>query len=183
MPDLTIGEALEEFLKSSSEAEEIRKELIRFSLRYGKERHLFTLNIEEIEEFVRGIKKAAERRKYIEALEKFFGFAAERGWLSANPAALLRRGMPSAKPRPSPAVRKPSPSAFLTEEGREKLRREMDMLLKEKQKVLEEMRRAAEDKDFRENAPYHAAKERLAQIESRIREIKLTLSLAQQAET
>ena len=38
------------------------------------------------------------------------------------------------------------------------------------------MQRASADKDFRENAPYHAAKEELAAVQSRINMLRDTIS-------
>jgi transcription elongation factor GreA len=40
------------------------------------------------------------------------------------------------------------------------------------------MQRAAADKDFRENAPYHAAKEELANVQTRINSLRATISAA-----
>jgi len=40
------------------------------------------------------------------------------------------------------------------------------------------MQRAAADKDFRENAPLHAARNRKAQLEGRIKELESTLEIA-----
>src|SRR5438094_1691719 len=40
------------------------------------------------------------------------------------------------------------------------------------------MRRAAADKYFRENAPYDAAKQRLSEVQTRINDIRKTLSAA-----
>jgi transcription elongation factor GreA len=55
----------------------------------------------------------------------------------------------------------------------------LDVLKEERTAVTEDIKRAMEDKDFRENAPLEAAKERQGIIESRIRELENTLATAQ----
>lgn len=52
------------------------------------------------------------------------------------------------------------------------MRAELTSLLAQRPTIAEEIRLAAHDKDFRENAPLHAAKDKQAHIESRIREIE-----------
>jgi len=54
----------------------------------------------------------------------------------------------------------------------------LEGLLKERVTVTEQMRKAAADKDFRENAPLHAAREQKSHIEGRIQEMESTLARA-----
>ena len=54
----------------------------------------------------------------------------------------------------------------------------LESLLKERVHVTDQIRRAAADKDFRENAPLHAAREQKSHIEGRILEIQGVLSAA-----
>ncbi len=68
---------------------------------------------------------------------------------------------------------------YLTKEGYEKLRSELEQLqTKERPKVVDAIARAREFGDLSENAEYAAAKERQMQLEGRIAEIheKLTRS-------
>jgi len=66
----------------------------------------------------------------------------------------------------------------LTREGIEALRGELDTLVSQRSGVREEIRKAMLDKDFRENAPLDAAKDKQGHIEARIREIEATLKRA-----
>jgi transcription elongation factor GreA len=66
----------------------------------------------------------------------------------------------------------------LTPEGHEALQAEMEALEAQRPQVREEIRLARQDKDFRENAPLDAAREKQAHLESRIQEIKETLKQA-----
>lgn len=60
---------------------------------------------------------------------------------------------------------------YLTREGREKLIKELEELQKRKPQIQDEIARAREHGDLRENAEYHAAKETLTNLMRRIMEL------------
>ena len=66
----------------------------------------------------------------------------------------------------------------VTAEGHQALKAELETLKSQRPQVREEIRRAMLDKDFRENAPLDAAKEKQGHLESRIREIEEKLKQA-----
>lgn len=66
----------------------------------------------------------------------------------------------------------------ITKEGLEKLKAEQDKLTNKRPQVLERMTQAREQGDLSENAGYHAAKEELAFIDHRLRELKLLIRSA-----
>jgi transcription elongation factor GreA len=68
--------------------------------------------------------------------------------------------------------------ATLTTQGYAKLERELDDLKNQRSQVIEEMQKAAIDKDFRENAPLAAARERKSHLDGRIKEIESILNQA-----
>ncbi len=68
---------------------------------------------------------------------------------------------------------------YLTREGRNKLIEEMERLQARKPLIQEELARAREHGDLRENAEYHAAKESLTNLGKRIAELESKLSRAQ----
>ena len=65
---------------------------------------------------------------------------------------------------------------YLTKEGLVKLQAEHQSLLKQKRELTEEVSKAAAMGDLRENAEYHAARERLQHVAKRLAELdgKLT---------
>lgn len=68
----------------------------------------------------------------------------------------------------------------MTQKGYDKLRGELNQLQKvERLEVIEAIGRAREHGDLRENAEYHAAKERQGHVEGRIMELKDKLSRAE----
>ena len=68
---------------------------------------------------------------------------------------------------------------YLTRDGRNKLIEELNRLQKRKPQIQDEIARAREHGDLRENAEYHAAKEALTNLMQRIAEIDSKLSRAQ----
>jgi transcription elongation factor GreA len=67
---------------------------------------------------------------------------------------------------------------YLTRDGRRKLIEELEMLKTRRPTISEEIGRAREHGDLKENAEYHAAKETLANIQKRIALIESKLSSA-----
>lgn len=65
---------------------------------------------------------------------------------------------------------------FLTKEGLVKLRTEHAQLMKSKTQLTEEVNKAAAMGDLRENAEYHAARERLQHVAKRLAELDNKLS-------
>jgi len=68
---------------------------------------------------------------------------------------------------------------YLTKAGKEKLLQELEALQKRKPEVQEEIARAREHGDLKENAEYHAAKETLTNIMRRIADLDAKISSAQ----
>ena len=66
----------------------------------------------------------------------------------------------------------------LTAQGYAKLESELAKLKSQRSRVIEEIQKAAADKDFRENAPLAAAREQKAHLEGRIQQIESTLNQA-----
>ena len=63
-------------------------------------------------------------------------------------------------------------ATYLTKQGLEKLQAEQRSLLKQKHRLTEEVSQAAAMGDLRENAEYHAARERLQHVAQRLVEIE-----------
>ena len=66
---------------------------------------------------------------------------------------------------------------LFTKEGFASLEEELDKLIKRRPQVVINLTNAREQGDLSENAGYHAAKEELGQIDSRVKEIKYLLRL------
>ncbi len=68
---------------------------------------------------------------------------------------------------------------YLTKAGLAKLEQELKELKAQKRKLSQEVGKAREWGDLRENAEYHAAKERLQQVLTRINDLEFKLSNVQ----
>ena len=66
----------------------------------------------------------------------------------------------------------------LTQQRVDEMKAELDNLKKRSRGLVVEIQRAAADKDFRENAPLHAAREERGHVEGRIKELEQTLKAA-----
>ena len=74
--------------------------------------------------------------------------------------------------------KQPAALVELTAEGYAQLQSRRQVLLVERVRIVGDIQRAMADKDFRENAPLDAAKEKQSQIESMLREVESTLENA-----
>lgn len=68
---------------------------------------------------------------------------------------------------------------YLTSAGLEKLQAEYASLLKQKRELTEEVSKAAAMGDLRENSEYHAARERLQHVSTRLAELDAKLTHVQ----
>lgn len=67
-------------------------------------------------------------------------------------------------------------ATYLTKEGLQKLQEEYKSLQKQRRELVEEVSKAAAMGDLRENAEYHAARERLQHVSTRLAELDTKLT-------
>lgn len=97
----------------------------------------------------------------------------------ANLGASIRLQRPSTRRRASQGKQGEPEQVRITEQGFALLTSELEQLENQvRPEVTEQLRRAYADKDFRENAPYDAAKQKLAEVQGRIDDIRRTLTSA-----
>ena len=174
--NIPLGEAIEQFLEGPSAVIGARTELSRFSTLCGKQCPMFAITAGEVKECVMEVKKAKDRKKRIEALDQFFEFSKDKGWVRINLAAgLVKKKEPKTNQK---AVAPKRQKIQLSADGRDQIETEMKELLAEKERVIAEVASAREEGDLKENAGYHDARERLALIEARLRESEDILARA-----
>ena len=71
----------------------------------------------------------------------------------------------------------------ITRQGYEDAKNRLEQLKLEQPLVREEITRAAADKDFKENAPFHAAREKMSYLKGEIQRLEDTLRLARIVES
>ena len=177
---LSLGEAASRFLVSlPPEAREVsQQEVYRFARWYGWERPFAELTAPDIANYAERLSLSdADYTKKLELIRDFLAYAKKEGWGKSNLAIHLRPK--KAKPSPRALPRRGLPEAVsLTQQGYAELEAELAALRDKRPQAIDEMRKAAADKDFRENAPLGAAREQRGQLEGRIRELEETLKLA-----
>jgi transcription elongation factor GreA len=112
----------------------------------------------------------------VKPIRSFLTYIRKKGFSSINLAPHLRAKKNSSKT--TVVWRGDQVKVTLTAQGYAKLEKELDDLKNQRSHVIEEMQTAAIDKDFRENAPLAAARERKAHLDGRIKEIEAILNQA-----
>lgn len=173
---ITLSGALAQFLPTLPESyrQEAQQELNRFILWCGRDlpvRSLTPTDVEQYAEFV-----GAESARKLEAVKGFLSFLKRKGIIERSLAPHLRA--PRGRKAGRASLERVAEEARLSPQGYAQLKARLEMLKEERVRVVEEIHRAMADKDFRENAPLEAARERQGFIEARIRELEELLGSA-----
>jgi transcription elongation factor GreA len=176
----TLGETASGFLASLSakEGERSQQAVYGFVRWYGWERSFTELTAHEVANYAEQLSLAqASYSQNLELVRAFLVYAKKLGWSKTNLAVHLK--IKKVKTRlPSSARRDLLSATSLTQQGYAELEAEIADLKNKRLQVIDEMRKAAADKDFRENAPLDAAKEQRGHLEGRIIELEETLKSA-----
>ncbi|MFH1003411.1 MAG: transcription elongation factor GreA [Chloroflexota bacterium] len=176
-----MAEAAVRFLASlpAGQGTASQQEVNRFVRWYGARRPFAGLTAPQVAAYAERLSSSdtgsASKASVVRA---FLAFARKQGWSQTNLATHLkmRKGKAGVKPR----VRGGSAeTTSLTPQRYAELEAELDTLKERRVGVIQEMSRAAADKDFRENAPLQAAREQYGHLAGRLREIEDTLKSAQ----
>ena len=165
--------------QKSEERRTAQGELNRFIRWCGRDRAVSFLTPVEIEGYCTTLVGAGnESSSRLAITKKFLIHLFRRGLTTENlaPHAKLRRGgrgLASSRKR-----REPDSQLQLTSEGYQNVVAELASLKADRLQVVQEIRRAAADKDLSENAPLDAAREKQGHMEARIRELENMLARA-----
>ena len=185
-PGTTLGEAATRFLSvlSADSAAENQQELIKFTRWYGIDKPIVNLTGQEVAnysgQFHSGTHKAVE---HLNAVKTFLSYCFKQGLTSSNLATHIRVKKTPARKHTGQETVKAEESIILTRDGHEELKGKLATLKQERPKIVEELTRAAADKDFRENAPLEAAREKQGHVEGQIRDLENTLKRARVIES
>lgn len=179
--DVSVSEAMSEFITGIPAADRpaVARELQRFGRWFGTDRPLRSVTRLDVERYqAQQEDSGAASAVRLEPLKDFFTFARKKKFLNeavATAIRIKRRTPTTAGSRMSTASE--TPAVQLTRTGMEQLRAQLDQLeTVERPAGEEQLRLAAADKDFRENAPYDAAKQHLAEIHRKMEEIRVILA-------
>lgn len=148
-------------------------EVNRFVRWYGQSRLTGELRGHDVSLYADELGAATdEAKRKADHVRGFLAYLKKEGMTGQNLATHLRlrksMRLPGSRAGDSRVVE-------LTAEGHEALTAELETLKDQRPAVRDDIRRAMLDKDFRENSPLDAAKDKQAHLESRIREIDESL--------
>lgn len=158
--------------------QESQSEVYRFVRWYGADHPIGELRGHDVALYAESLGPATpDVVRRAEALRSFLAFAKKEGLTTTNLATHLRLRKSSLSIEGGAAMAT-TPSQ-LTVKGHASLSAELEALKARRPGIAEELRRAMIDKDFRENAPLDAARERQAHVEGRIQQLEAILKHAQ----
>jgi transcription elongation factor GreA len=175
----TLVQAATHFLASlpPQEREEYQQELNKFVRWYGRERPLSQLAAREVASYAERMEgSSANTMKRLAPVRAFLSYAKKEGLIKNNLAVHLRVKKGSLKQEPPGRGR--IEAVILTPEGYQELKAELSALQGERPRIADDIRKAAADKDFHENAPLDAAKDHQGMVEARIRQLETILKSA-----
>jgi transcription elongation factor GreA len=175
----SLGEAATQFLArlAPQEREASQPEVYKFARWYGWERPFSVLAAPEVASYAEQLSLSdTDYTRKLELTKAFLAHAKKQGWSRTNLAPCLKTRKAKAGPRV--AARRPTEAVYLTQQKYAEMEAELAGLKSQSRVLIEEIRRAAADKDFRENAPLAAAREQRGHVEGRIRELEETLKVA-----
>jgi transcription elongation factor GreA len=177
---INLGEAASQYLATIAENQrvEYQQEVLKFVRWFGSERAIAGLTASEVSNYAERLAQMdADAATKIEPIRAFLAYIRKEKWNPVNLSTGIKIKKTKARNTgPSQKVnREPVP---LTKAKFNELTVELANLKARRLEVTADIQRAAADKDFRENAPYHAAREQKGQIEGRIMELDEMLACA-----
>ena len=175
--DSTLIDTAREYLASLSDKERIasQAEVERFARWCGADRTWQQVRAQDVanyaETFTGSVADASQRA---DAVRRFLAYAKKAGLTPTNMGSHLRLRKGAAAPARGVAHKE----VQMSQQERDRLDAELASLKAQRPRILQDIQRAMEDKDFRENAPLDAARQQKAYIEGRIRELEATLDRA-----
>jgi len=177
---ISLGDAVGSFLVSLSDEKKgiSQQEVCRFARWYGWERSFSKLAPPDIAGYAQRMSRSdTDCAKKLKLVKDFLVYAKKQGWCRVNLSVHLKARKGKAATRPK--SQRSAPEAIrVTQQGYDEMKSELASLKEKRPQIIEEITKAAADKDFRENAPLDAAREQHGQLEGRIRELEHALKLA-----
>ena len=182
---MTVSEVALSFLSTvpAEKQEHIQQEVNRFVIWYGQNQDIAKMTVHGVASYAESVMSSdADPQERLGPVRDFLAYAKRCGLTRTNLAPHLgtKRVVSKASKkskREAKQENKPEQVA-MTRETNARMQSELDSLKQERLIIAQEIRLAAADKDFRENAPLEAAKERQGHVEGKIRELETTLNAA-----
>lgn len=158
-----------------------QQELNRF-VRWFERRPMSEFSAQEVEHYQEEFEKTGADSRRLGPIKLFLAWAHKQGFTDINYGKFIRIKRSTVRgSRTGGRAEVEMPiGEILTAEGFQRLQEELDNLINVKRpEIAHDLFEARIDKDFRENAPYDAAKQHQAEVEARIRQLQSILARAQ----
>ncbi len=179
-PELSLSEAASRFMANLLPVERAasQPEVYKFVRWFGAGRSLAGLTAAEVANYAERLSLSdTDYMRKLELVRAFLVYGKKSGWSKINLSIHLKgrkgKNRLASLPRQSPCE-----TVFLTRRGHSELEAKLADLRDRRAEAIDEVRKAAADKDFRENAPLDAARELRGQLEGQIVELEETLKSA-----
>lgn len=180
--NMNVGEAAGSFLAGlPTDEREISRQIVnRFVRWFGWKRPLMKITAPEIANYAKRLSSSdTDHVKKLDLVRDFLSHAKKTGWTRSNLALHLKAGKGKGKAKATSQQRHASPETIaLTQHGYDEMKKELAVLKSKRPQIIDDIRRAAADKDFKENAPLAAAREDLGYLEGRMKKLEETLKSA-----
>ena len=172
---MALSQALNQYLSTRQfqEGANTQQELGKFIRWCGRDRNVVDLTPQEAASYGELLAKSSgwqDTTERVQTIKDFLSFCYKSNFtqMSLSKHVRVRKsGRKSAAPK-----EKARAAMDITPEGYQHLLNELETLRGERVTVAKDISLAAADKDFRENAPLDAARERQGHLEARIRELE-----------
>ena len=175
---MTLAKALDDYYNTlaGNASQEVQIELRRFARWCGSERPLDMLTPPEVAQYAESVSSSGGNLgERLGAIKAFLSYLKKKKLIDVSLASHVK--LPRTRAPRGTAASREEP-LYLSQEGYDALRQEVKGLKAQRIDIAADIRRAAADKDFRENAPLEAAREHQGHVESRIRELEQRLRRA-----
>lgn len=176
---MTLSEALSSYLSAQrgTISQDAQVELNRFVRWCGASRPVQEVTPRDVAEYTGSlVASGGDVRERLAGLRAFLSYLKQQRLAPVSLASYVK--VPRAKALSAKKEGSGHEPVYLTQGGYEALAQEVRDLKAHRAALSEDIRRAAADKDVRENAPLEAARERQGHAESRIRALEQRLHRA-----
>lgn len=177
---MNLSEAIAQYLAASGHKLDAyaHQELHRFGRTIGLHRNVDGIAPPDVATYAEEVVAAGgDIHGRLGPVKAFLAFLKKKGHAREHSLSAHVR-IPRANLRAAAVVKQTFETIDVTESGLEALQNELAELKSQRVEIVEAIRIAAADKDFRENAPLDAAREDQGKAEARIRELEETLRRA-----
>lgn len=162
---------------SSSKREAVTPAVMNFVRWYGAHHSIEKIAPPKLGEYAESQPSGEDGAAKIKAVREMLAYAARKDWIPSELPGHLKVRKVGARVRSAntrPAVEK----LVLTTGKQAEMLAEVAALKDRRVHVIDDIKRAAADKDLKENAPYHAAREEKARLDGKIKELETLLKHA-----